>query len=482
MPDPFNPDPSIPLQAGAGLAQPTNPLAGNPVGMMQGFAQVQNLLNQNRLFQQTFQARQRLGEIMATSDTIDEAMQRASQDPIAGPFATQQALAVKQLDQATLAMQGQRMEQAKSGMQAVVQGLAGVYNNPTNDQWQLNMGAALQPLSPVAKAAAAPFVESMRQGLMNNLPADPAAAGPILKNRIAGMLMSSGVTPETFRQVTGQIAPTFQTVQGTQGQPIPGVASGTGQFNPLQGPSTGGTAGPINGMGTTVTPNTANSPLAAPGGGLIGPTATAHAQMEAVGRQAGDIQQQMSDAAAAIPGTIKRLDTMDSTLGQFQAGGLASWRARVGQLMQGLRNAGASWITPDLINAVSNSSLPAQQIFEAQIKPFVIGQLKQAAQGTGRVMRSEVDAFLQMADPNVDPAALGNILNQARYGVQVDYDRTQKWLQFKQQGGRDLADFEPYYIGQFDPTKLPDTRGAAAGANADCEHQRGGDAATVESE
>ena len=459
MADPFNPDPSIPLQAGAGLQQTANPMMGNPVSTMTGFAQVQNLLNQNRLFQQTFAARQRLGEIMAQSPDLDTAMATASRDPIAGPFAPEVMNSVRQMDFTMLQMQGEQQKQAQSGMEGVFKALPAIYSNPTNQQWQTSMQAALAPLSPTAQQRVAPYIESLRQGLMDNLPADSQAAAPMLRQRLNAMMLSSNITPEMLRQTTGQVAPQFQTVQGAQGQQIPGVVSGTGQFNPLSGPPMAGAAGPMSGTAPTGTTNTAPSLLAGSPGTLIGPTTTASAEMAATGKAGGDINTEMANRAEQLPGAIKRLDIMSGTLGQFQAGGLATWRARVGQLMQGLRNAGADWITPSLINNVSNSSLPAQQLFESQVKPFVINQLKQAAAGTGKVMRSEVDAFLQMADPNVDPAALGSILNQARYGVQVDYDRTQKWLQFKQQGGHDLADFEPYYISQFDPSKLPDKTG-----------------------
>jgi hypothetical protein len=467
MADPFNPDPSIPLQAGAGIQQAANPMMGNPVSTMTGFAQVQNLLNQNRLFQQTFAARQRLGEIMSTSPDLDTAMQRAEQDPVAAPWAPQVASTVMGLNKTTLEMQGQRMGQAQTGMEAVLQGLRGVYNSPTNDQWQLNMSAALQPLSPVARAAAEPYVESMRQGLMKNLPADQAAAAPMIKQRIAGLLMSSNITPEMLRQMTGQIAPQFQAVQGPQGQAIPGVVSGTGQFNPLSGPPMAGSGGPMSGATPTGPANTAPSPLTGSPGGLIGPTTTATAEMAATGKAGGDINTEMANRAEQLPGAIKRLDIMSGTLGQFQAGGGADFRAQLGKSLQALRDAGVPGISDDTINQVANSSLPATQLFNAEVKPLVISQLKEAAQGTGRVMRSEVDAFLGMMDGTNDPRALTSLLNQARYSLQVGYDQSQKFTAFKQAlrsgdpsvRGLDMADFYGWYNKQMQPQQLPGTTG-----------------------
>ena len=467
MADPFNPDPSIPLQAGAGLQQTANPMMGNPVSTMTGFAQVQNLLNQNRLFQQTFAARQRLGEIMAQSPDLDTAMATASRDPIAGPFAPEVMNSVRQMDFTMLQMQGEQQKQAQSGMEGVFKALPAIYSNPTNQQWQTSMQAALAPLSPTAQQRVAPYIESLRQGLMDNLPADSQAAAPMLRQRLNAMMLSSNITPEMLRQTTGQVAPQFQTVQGAQGQQIPGVVSGTGQFNPLSGPPMAGAAGPMSGTAPTGTTNTAPSLLAGSPGTLIGPTTTASAEMAATGKAGGDINTEMANRAEQLPGAIKRLDIMSGTLGQFQAGGGADFRAQLGKSLQALRDAGVPGISDDTINQVANSSLPATQLFNAEVKPLVISQLKEAAQGTGRVMRSEVDAFLGMMDGTNDPRALTSLLNQARYSLQVGYDQSQKFTAFKQAlrsgdpsvRGLDMADFYGWYNKQMQPQQLPGTTG-----------------------
>jgi len=195
----------------------------------------------------------------------------------------------------------------------------------------------------------------------------------------------------------------------------------------------------------------------APGAGF-GLTPGQKALQEKLAGVGGQVAQDISDSNAAIPGAIKRLDIMQEAVGKagFQAGGLANWRARVGQLMQGLMNAGAGFITPEMVNGVANSNLPATQVFQQQIRPLVINQLKQAAAGTGRVMKSEVDAFLQMADPDTDPGAIRSLLNQSRYNIAVDYDKGQKFGQFVNAGGNP-AGYEAWYAQHFDPRKLPKT-------------------------
>ena len=76
-------------------------------------------------------------------------------------------------------------------------------------------------------------------------------------------------------------------------------------------------------------------------------------------------------------------------------------------------------------------------------------------------MRSEVDAFLAMMDSTRDPRALITLLNQARYSLQVGYDQSQKFMQFKQGinsgdiKGLDLGDFFGWYNHNFNPKALP---------------------------
>jgi hypothetical protein len=113
-----------------------------------------------------------------------------------------------------------------------------------------------------------------------------------------------------------------------------------------------------------------------------------------------------------------------------------------------------------MVDDTAKGSIAGSQLFEKEVKPLVISALKQSAEGTGRVMRSEVDAFLTMMDRTTDPKALLDMLNQARYALQVGYDRTQKWPQYKQavasgSTAGDMADFYGWYNSQLDPKALP---------------------------
>ena len=122
---------------------------------------------------------------------------------------------------------------------------------------------------------------------------------------------------------------------------------------------------------------------------------------------------------------------MTDALGSFQAGGGADFRAQVGKGLQALKNAGLP-ISEDSINRVGNSDLAATQVFNSQVKPYVIGQLKEVAQGTGRVMRSEVDAFIASLNATTDPKAIMQIMNLARKSLQIGYDQSQRYTDFRQ--------------------------------------------------
>src|SRR5271170_5936086 len=68
--------PPPPQQGQGGLLGGMNPLQA--VGSIVG---IQNAMNQNRMFQQQFQAKQAIGEIIATAPDLETGLQRAAQSP-----------------------------------------------------------------------------------------------------------------------------------------------------------------------------------------------------------------------------------------------------------------------------------------------------------------------------------------------------------------------------------------------------------------
>lgn len=473
-------------------AQQQQPDALTTVGK---FAGIQNTLNQNRLFQQTFAAKQRAGEILAGSDPSDpeSGIRGLMSDPLTAPFAGEIINNIRGAQKTLLDIQGEQQGQAQSGLAAFMKSLPAVAADPT--QWKGIVNANMATLSPTARARVAPAIESLRQSLTDDLPDDPVQAKAVFNNRLGGLMTAGGVTPEGIKAIYGTpttvdtgggihpglqlppqlgggfapsgaplgktLAPQIITPElGPEGVPTPTVVGGEGSSNPL---AVGGTPGAKTGDL-----------------GLAGPSQSQKTYNAGVGVKASDLQDEMATNARGIPIASRKLDAMVDALGGFQSGGWADLRSGVGQFMQGLKNAGASFVTQDMIDKVANSSLSDSQIFNAQIKPFVISALKDSAQGTGRVMRSEVDQFLQMADASKDPVALMKVLNLAKQSMAVNLDQAIEFPEFKQLlarkdpsvAGLNMVDFPAWYaknnpgtdVSPIPPGKIKGTSGAAAGA------------------
>jgi hypothetical protein len=205
----------MPLDPGISLGVKV-PEPANPLGMISTFATLQNTLNQNRLFQQTFAARKEIGQILATSPDIDTAAQRAFHSPTAAPFAGEAFNAIRQMEQTMTDIQykraqtaGEQQKQAQDGLHAALgQALPAIIDNPTNATWDSVMGAQLKTLSPSARAAVGPALDSIRTSLLSDLPDDPDQAKTVVKRRAAAIALGSGFTPEAFGAVAGK--PTTQ--------------------------------------------------------------------------------------------------------------------------------------------------------------------------------------------------------------------------------------------------------------------------------
>lgn len=182
-----------------------------------------------------------------------------------------------------------------------------------------------------------------------------------------------------------------------------------------------------------------------------------------------DTSLDVSKDAAAIPALANRMDTIQDQLKFFTAGGSAEARATaaryaqsIGQVMGAKPEDIQRWTTE-----IAGGSLPAEQTFNAMIRSYAVQQLKEAAQGTGRVMLPEVQAFISAINSTTDPMAIERLINsQGRRMLQVAYDRSVKWPQFRQavqQGrmpGADISDYYSWYaqhMPQYD--KLPTVTG-----------------------
>lgn len=199
-------DPSISLQAKVPES--------NPLTMISNFATLQNTLNQNRLFQQTFAARQRAGQILSQSPDLEQGLEQLYRDPVTAPFAAETANAVRAGQQTFADIQrlravtaGEQQKQATDGLQAAVgHGLPAIIENPSDSTWDTVMEAQLKVLSPSARAAVEPALRSLKTSLLADLPDDPDEAKAMVKKRAAALSLGSGFTPEALAAVAGKPA------------------------------------------------------------------------------------------------------------------------------------------------------------------------------------------------------------------------------------------------------------------------------------
>lgn len=439
-------DPNLSLQVQSPAAA-SGAAVLNPIALMGSLSEIQNRVNKNRLFQQEFAAKQLGGQIIAAAPDLETGLNNLWKHPDTAAFAGPMINAARQSQLTMLEMQGRLQEQSTSGLQGILKALPAVMADPS--QWEHTVNAHLATLSPAARARVLPAVEDIRRSLIDGLPTDVTARTDMLNRRLTGQMLAAGITPDVVHTLMG-------TIPRQLASPGP---YGTGGA-PAQ-PERGGL--PVTGAGTGAGAGAAAPPPVSLG--PIGPTQTQGVANEGIGKLTGQLQEEMSSMAGNLPGAMKRVDMLANSLTEFQSGGGADTREHIARFAQALRNIGVP-ITDEAINRIGNSSLPANQIFNAEIKPFVTAALREAAYGTGAGrIKSEVDAFLQSMGSTTDPRALVPLLNQFRYQMQVNYDKSQKFIDFKQGiakhdpelHGLDISDFEGWYARHFSDKSLPVT-------------------------
>lgn len=477
-------DPSISLD----VKPPATP--ANPLTTIGEYAGIQNQLNQNRLFQQTFAAKQKAGQIIAASPDLESAFTNLAKDPQVAPFAGQIINDYRQGMLAQTQQLGELQTQATTGMDAFRKLLPSMVTNPGG--WQSTANSVLSTLSPQVQGQVSSAINNVGKALTDGLPDDPQARTGELNKRLTGFMVSAGVSPDSINATMG--TPSTRDVGGsiTSGLTTPAFAGGgfipTNSVGKTLAPQVVNEFGPGGSTQPTIVGGAAGSPAnpllppaggsprtaGAPAGNALGlpsPTQQQAGYLEPSGKAAASTQEELNSAAIALPTAVKRLDLMNQAVQQFQTGGGAELRTHVASLLQAARNAGVSSISDDFINKVSNGSIADSQTFNAMAKPLAVQTLKDVASGTGRVMRSEVDAFLDTIDMNKDPDAVQKILNYSRYVADQKYNQAQAFPQFKQaiatgdpsMKGFDLSDFGAWYAKQQHDIGALDTSPQATG-------------------
>lgn len=271
----------------------------SPLAQVDEFAQVQNRFNENKLFQQTFHARQQAGKIIANAKDLETGLNDLTKDPDVAPFAGAIINDYRQAMLAVTQFQGEQQKQAQSGLEAIVKSFPAILENPKSYDSIINLN--MSALSPSAQQRLKPAFEALKQSLVDGLPADPKAAMQTLGQRLAGVAVAGGLsdkgvfallgTPTTIDQggvkTPGLVLPpqgspytpgaggSFQPAGASLGMSLaPQVTSGPGQVPIIVGGGAGGGGGGGNalGGGTVSGPSAGGSSL-----GQVAPPAAAGA-------------------------------------------------------------------------------------------------------------------------------------------------------------------------------------------------------------
>ena len=179
-----------PPQAPAGMA--------NPLAMAGQIMQMQQMQNQNKLFQQEFAAKQAIGQIMSAAPSIDEGLKQVTQSPYSA-FAGPAVAAYRGAEQAqsAIALQNTQrqsilMEQYQKGAANVTAALLPAMADPAKmfDK-QAAQALSIYPkeMQPTIKG----YLDSVKQAVFAGIdPKDPGAQEQ-LRARLAGKL--TGIVP-----------------------------------------------------------------------------------------------------------------------------------------------------------------------------------------------------------------------------------------------------------------------------------------------
>ncbi len=167
------------------------------------FSEIQNRLNTNRLFQQTFQARQQAGQILAASPDLETGLAALYKDPTVAPFAGEIVASARQGMLAQQQLQGEQQTQASSGLQAVLKGMTGAVSDPS--MLRSLIDSHMATLSPYARSRVAPAVDSITQALTSGLEGlSPEQAMAVYRQRQAALATSTSMSPDSFAIAAGK--------------------------------------------------------------------------------------------------------------------------------------------------------------------------------------------------------------------------------------------------------------------------------------
>ncbi len=432
------------------------PQGGNPLAQIEGWADIRNKQNQSKLFDQTFRAKQKAGQILAHSEDLETGLQGLYNDPDVAPFAGEIVSSIRQGMLAQTQLQGEQQTQAISGFDATRKGLAAIAVDPTEASWKAATDPVLATLSPTARKSVASAMTSLKNSLFSDLPEDPAKAKGLVQARVAGLLAGNpdvmgllfgkpetkdgggvlipGMTSQTSGVFTpaGRIgktlAPTVVKGVGPGGEDVTTVWGGG---NGLGG---GGTAtpGPVVPRPSHA-PNTAPQP-AAPNalsparGALIGPDLTTREYSNKRTDDVIDYEKNLDDRVNNGSNLRKNMGETIQAAKKAAMGGGAETYAKLGSMLQ------AMGVKTETADKWANGSLSSSQVIDKVALNNSMQQLKQQLTGVGgsRLNAQEFVAYMNK-NPNLttDPRAVAEMFQLWNEFYDRDMAEQKAFDQFK---------------------------------------------------
>lgn len=443
------------------LTKPPAPPQLNPVTAietLQGFMSLQGSMNQLKVFQRDFAARQKAGQIIANAPDLESALKTMMQDADVAPNAVEIINQYRQM-QNTMAdidlkqteTSGKKQEVFNSALEHSMKlVMPNLFANPTPKTWENGIAGALAGVSPLVKDDVAKALGSFGAVLTDDLPPERAAAKAALSNRLAPFILGSGFSAEAFDKLvaTNELLDLGSGIQPGVREPAykGGGFTPSGPFIPKPAAEhvITGPFGP-GGAETAVTVGGGNpfAPKGAAGGrgAPLGLSVASKNFLEDQGKAANTYIDNLNQRVNVGGQVMYRFKNLIPLLDKAYTGGLSSVRTELATAAQGI---GAS---PEIISKIQggsdNDALAAAQLLQKAFVRNSADQLTQTLGGnTSQVTDRKWEVFMN-ANPNLDtdPQAIRKMLQAVVDIYNIDKTEQQLFNAERKKSGFDVLEW-----------------------------------------
>lgn len=229
-------DPNISLQVTGGHPTEIKPM--NALDMAGSLAGVQGKLNELKLFNQTFQARQVAGQILSSAPDMDTGIRELQQNPQTSAFAPEIAASAAATYSNLTAQRGEVQRQGQDAFHNFILGMPAVLQDPKAFKALTQSSLALASSS--IRPQLAKSMEYMRSFLLDPMPDGTPVTSAEMAKRLAGVSIAAGSGDAVNR------------ILGTPGQLSLGGEVQPGVVTPAQGGTEGQAPGSFTPAGNAL--------------------------------------------------------------------------------------------------------------------------------------------------------------------------------------------------------------------------------------